>query len=50
MSDLIDELTRLLFESSFMTVATADDKGLPWATPVEFVCDDVTRSLIGIGQ
>jgi len=43
MIDLVDELTRLLFESSFMTVATTDDDGLPWATPVEFVCDEVMR-------
>jgi len=43
MSDLVDELTRLLFESSFMTVATTDGDGLPWATPVEFVCDEDMR-------
>lgn len=43
MSDLVDELTRLLFESSFMTVATTDGDGLPWASPVEFVCDEDMR-------
>lgn len=26
-----------------MTLATADNDGLPWASPVEFVCDEVLR-------
>ena len=26
-----------------MTLATADADGLPWATPVEFACDESMR-------
>lgn len=33
-------VVNLLFESSFMTLATADSDGLPWVSPVEFVCDE----------
>jgi len=41
--DLIDDVTAILFESAFMTLATVDGKGVPWATPVEFVCDEELR-------
>ncbi len=40
MDDLIEDVTRLIFESSFMTVATADDDGVPWISPVELACDE----------
>lgn len=43
MSDLTEELTKILFSSSFMTLATSDRDGLPWVTPVEFVCDEAMR-------
>ncbi len=43
MGDLRDDVVRILFESSFMTLATADDAGAPWATPVEFSCDEELR-------
>jgi hypothetical protein len=43
MDDLIEDVTRLLFESSFMTLATADDDGVPWVSPVEFACDEDLR-------
>lgn len=43
MDDLTEQLTRLLFESSFMTLATADAEGKPWASPVEFACDEQLR-------
>lgn len=43
MDDWLDDLTRLLFDSSFMALATADADGVPWATPVEFACDDDLR-------
>ena len=43
MSDWTDELTRLLFESSFLSLATTDVEGRPWVTPVEFACDDALR-------
>lgn len=39
MSDLADDVTRILFESSFMTLATSDASGTPWAIPVEYACD-----------
>jgi len=42
-SDWTDELVRLIFESSFMTLATADREAVPWASPVEFVCDESLR-------
>jgi hypothetical protein len=41
--DLVEEAVRLLFSSSFMTVATVDDGGQPWATPVEYACDEDLR-------
>lgn len=40
MDNLAQDLIRLLFESSFMTLATADAEGRPWASPVEFACDE----------
>jgi hypothetical protein len=43
MDDLIEDVTRLLFASSFMTLATADGDGVPWVSPVEFVCDEELR-------
>lgn len=43
MSDWIDDVADLIFESSFMTLATADGDGVPWASPVEFVCDEGLR-------
>lgn len=43
MTDLVDDVLKILFDSSFMTLATADDEGVPWATPVEFVCDEELR-------
>jgi len=43
MGNLTEELTELLFSSSFMTLATSDSSGQPWATPVEFACDEVPR-------
>lgn len=43
MSDWIDDVTSLLFESSFMTLATADGDGQPWVSPVEFLCDEGLR-------
>lgn len=42
-SDWIDELLRLLFGSSFLSLATTDGEGRPWVTPVEFACDDALR-------
>lgn len=41
--DWIDDVTELIFASSFMILATADGDGLPWVTPVEFVCDEDLR-------
>jgi hypothetical protein len=41
--DWIDELTELLFGSSFLSLATTDGEGRPWVTPVEFACDDALR-------
>lgn len=38
-----EKLVPVLFESSFMTLATADGSGVPWASPVEFVCDEGLR-------
>jgi uncharacterized protein YhbP (UPF0306 family) len=43
MSDWTDVLADILFKSSFMTLATADKEGLPWASPVEFACDEGLR-------
>jgi uncharacterized protein YhbP (UPF0306 family) len=43
MTHWTEDVTRLLFRSSFMTLATADASGLPWAAPVEFVCDEDLR-------
>lgn len=43
MSDAVEELTELLFSSRFMTLATADADGSPWASPVEFACDERLR-------
>ncbi len=43
MSDWTEDLTRIVFDSSFMTLATADSDGLPWASPVEFACDEALR-------
>ena len=40
MTDWIEDVTSLIFESSFMTLATTDGDGLPWVSPVEFVCDE----------
>ena len=42
-SDWTEGVTEILFESSFMTLATADVEGRPWASPVEFVCDEDLR-------
>jgi hypothetical protein len=39
----LESVAEILFDSSFMTLATADDEGLPWASPVEFVCDEDLR-------
>lgn len=41
--DWTEDIVSILFESSFMTLATADGEGLPWAAPVEFVCDEELR-------
>jgi general stress protein 26 len=41
--DWIEDVTSLIFESSFMTLATVDGDGLPWVSPVEFVCDEDLR-------
>lgn len=38
-----EDLVKLIFSSSFMTLATADAGGVPWATPVEFLCDEALR-------
>ena len=43
MNDWIDDVTNLIFTSSFMTLATADSDGLPWVSPVEFACDEDLR-------
>lgn len=43
MSDWIDEVIRLLLNSSFLSLATTDRDGRPWVTPVEFACDDALR-------
>lgn len=43
MNDSIDDVTSIIFERSFMTLATADSDGLPWASPVEFACDEDLR-------
>lgn len=43
MTDWTADVTQLLFASSFMTLATADGNGVPWAAPVEFVCDEHLR-------
>lgn len=42
-SDWTEAIPEILFESSFMTLATADGRGVPWASPVEFVCDEHAR-------
>lgn len=43
MRSWIHEVTELLFDQSFMTLATADGDALPWASPVEFACDEQLR-------
>jgi hypothetical protein len=43
MGDWIEELASLVFESSFMTLATVDADGRPWVTPVEYACDQELR-------
>jgi len=43
MAQLQDELLRIVFENSFMTLATADADRVPWATPVEYSCDEELR-------
>ncbi len=43
MGDWTDGLVDIIFDSSFMTLATADRDGLPWVSPVEFVCDEELR-------
>lgn len=43
MEDRIEDATWLIFESSFMTLATADSDCVPWVSPVEFVCDEDLR-------
>lgn len=43
MGDWAEGLVDIIFKSSFMTLATADNDGLPWASPVEFVCDETLR-------
>ena len=43
MGDWTDSLVDIIFKSSFMTLATADTDGLPWASPVEFACDEALR-------
>lgn len=43
MSEWADELVELLFRSSFMTLATSDEASQPWASPVEFACDEELR-------
>jgi len=43
MEQLRDELLRIVFESSFMTLATSDADRVPWATPVEYSCDEELR-------
>ena len=42
-SDWTAEIPGILFESSFLTLATADGDGLPWASPLEFACDENLR-------
>jgi uncharacterized protein YhbP (UPF0306 family) len=42
-NDWTDDLVQLIFDSSFMTLATADSEGVPWASPVEFACDEALR-------
>ena len=39
-SNWTEAIPGILLESSFMTLATADGRGVPWASPVEFVCDE----------
>lgn len=41
--DWQEEVVAILFESSFMTLATADGETVPWAAPVEFACDEDLR-------
>jgi hypothetical protein len=41
--DWIDDVAELVFDSSFMILATADGDALPWVTPVEFLCDEDLR-------
>jgi len=43
MDDWIEAITDLLFTGSFMTLGTADAHGVPWVSPVEFVCDEELR-------
>lgn len=43
MADWTEDLVGLVFESRFMTLATADGDGVPWVTPVEFACDEGLR-------
>jgi len=43
MNDWIEDVTSLIFTSNFMTLATTDSDGLPWVSPVEFVCDEDLR-------
>lgn len=38
-----EDVVEILFESSFMTLATANTEAVPWAAPVEFVCDEGLR-------
>lgn len=48
MSDWVEAVTEILFESSFMTLATADVEGRPWASPVEFACDENLRFYLAL--
>ena len=43
MNDWIEDVTSLIFTTSFMTLATADSDGLSWVSPVEFACDEDLR-------
>lgn len=43
MTDWKDEVTELVFNVAFMNLATSDADGVPWASPVEFACDEELR-------
>jgi nitroimidazol reductase NimA-like FMN-containing flavoprotein (pyridoxamine 5'-phosphate oxidase superfamily) len=43
MPDLSAQAKRIIDDNVYMTLATADGEGRPWASPVWFAHDDLTR-------